>query len=302
MDERAFYLKIINTVMMGCIMLSMFAAMSYTISNMKDLFPEEYSNTTSAPSTNQEPPTRAPRPPSEEPFASGIRTGPGDDHDARHPADEDPTDWGTVGLAVSGVIGVCGLTGAGAYGTRRAWRSRKARHEAVRARRKKWKSVNDRYGKVASEYTEFEMNPRAVLFTKRELADITDPYTSDFHERFSAMQDLLPESMPNTSEEVDSLVSAVSALEVSWRKANENAERKSHLWLAKQSAKALSDICKAEKLVCTAMDDACTPEASKTYVERAIALLDGAGVRYPNGHVSRAMLAIEKKNQRALRA
>ncbi|WP_131806733.1 hypothetical protein [Mycobacteroides abscessus] len=220
-----------------------------------------------------------------------------------------PTDWTEI-LTAGGII-LAIVAGGGLIFL--AWRylaKGRAGRTAKAARRAAQIALWERGIKALAETSEklmaFETDPDAVYFTRRLLADVTEPATAAFYTAYGTAQNLCTATIPADTDMITAFVDAAGSAQRAFGIADENARRKARLGISHEGHKLTTDerrkIDQAQKLMRQAHDPAVGEENAHNALTKALSLLDGAGVIVPERLASNVTKSIASIHRRALTA
>lgn len=215
----------------------------------------------------------------------------------------EPFDWSwAIGLAIG--MGTVGAAGGLSYG---AWRFRVHRRELATRRQRQldlWAKGVAAFDAVSEALTQFEMDWESVCFTRPLLADVSEPATAEFHQAFTAAQSLYTETVPADDSAIAAFVDAAAKARVAFTRADDNATRKARLGVANDgrllTETELKKLSQARGFMAQAHDPASTREAAKIAHDKALSLLEKAGVVIPKRLVAKVTQALEAELRPAL--
>lgn len=217
---------------------------------------------------------------------------------------DQPVDWitpATIGLAIL-------ITAALILGAWRHLTNHRVDKRAQQARRaaqiELWHQGVTTLAHTSEALMAFENDPESVYFTRRLLADVTEPATAAFYTAFGTAQALCTETVPADTDMIIAFVDAATAARRAFNAADENARRKARLGISHGGHRLTPDerhkLDQAQKLMRLAHDPAVTDENAHTALAKARSLLDDAGAIIPERLTANITKSIETVHRRAL--
>jgi hypothetical protein len=217
------------------------------------------------------------------------------------------TDWPRL-LAFLGVLGAVAVLGAvigGGWWLLNRFRAERRSDNHRRAEQiRRWQTGTATLAEVNAAVMAFEMDPEAVFFSRPLLADVTEPATSAFYTAYGAAQDLQSAEIPTDDDAVAAFVGAAGAALRAFKAADANARRKAEQGIV-HDGRVLTDderhkLAQARTLMAQARDRSAHPQFAHVAYQKALTLINQAGVRAPERLVANTFDAIEAAHRRAL--